>query len=61
MFDMTRFELAPLTYHERLSRMLLAHVEAAAERDGIEPPVEAQAMATLLKEMEKGRTNGKAE
>ena len=46
---MTLFDHPPKTTLERCARRLLCHVEAAAEREGLGPPAEAQAMADILK------------
>ena len=45
---MTRFDNFPKSAWERAARNLLSHVEAAAERENLPPPAEAQNMASIL-------------
>jgi len=52
---MTLFESFTADPLENKARALLSHVEAAAEREGLDPPAEAQSLADLLKRLESGR------
>lgn len=53
---MTRFDNPPYGAVESRSRALLSHIEAASEREELEYPAEAQALATVLKQMDAART-----
>jgi hypothetical protein len=58
---MTRFDNPPHGALESRSRALLSHVEAASEREGLEYPAEAQALATILKRLDEARTPSPAQ
>lgn len=53
---MTMFDNFATGALEDRARALLFHVEAAAEREGLEYPAEAQALADILKQMDASRT-----
>ena len=55
--EMTRFDTAPDNRLESAARAILSHVEAAAEREGLPIPAEAQALARILTEKDLERVS----
>lgn len=53
---MTRFDNPATGVLEGRARALLSHVEAAAEREALPYPAEAQGLAQVLKHLDLGRS-----
>ena len=58
---MTTFEFSPRGATEKRARALLMHVEGAAEREGLDYPIEAQHMADILKRLDATRCRNNEE